>query len=194
MPYFCNANWYNKYISDFWVVVGWWWCVSSCHILHGLPNTVNQSIYLAKLVLRHLCVDMVQSELGVNANIKMKAINTFRIETHVLLKIGAGCWTQVWLIPGWGHFTKCLVRVSSTRWKNVHNRYKVLQKWWVKRSKNNGKGGQQDRKSRRKLVQNGQMIDFGKEIHQLQVKLSLELNVIETKQVFYRKRGLIRSS
>ncbi len=39
---------------------------------------------------------------------------------------------------------------------------------------------QQDQTSKRKLVQNGQMTDFGEQLNQLLVKLSLEINVIET--------------
>ncbi len=38
------------------------------------------------------------------------------------------------------------------------------------------------------MLQNGQMTDFAKTLDQLKGKLSLELNVKDTDQYFYRKR------
>ncbi len=51
-------------------------------------------------------------------------------------------------------------------------------------------GGQQDRKSRSKLVQNtSKLTDFGKKLEQIQVILFLELNVID-KPFFLQKEGV----
>ncbi len=40
------------------------------------------------------------------------------------------------------------------------------------------------------MLENGQMIDFAEKVDQIVIKLSLQLNVIETNHVFLQERGV----
>ncbi len=67
----------------------------------------------------------------------------------------------------------------------------VLEKWGSKRSNNNEKGGQQDRKSRRKMVQIASKVSNDRFLWKNRLtlgQLSLKSNVIETNQFFSAER------